>query len=71
MSLYKYFPTWIVPVNDTRALHYVIVMTWAATGSRLARQLLHTGHQAAPPKNVTKWKIGVDILVIFFDDTHK
>ena len=42
-----------VPVNNTLALCYVIVMTRAATGSRLVRQLLHTGHYAAPPKNVT------------------
>ena len=32
------------------AFGYIIVMTWAATGSRLVRQLIHTGHYAAPPK---------------------
>ena len=30
----------------------VIVMTWAAKGSRHVHQLLHTGHYAAPPKTL-------------------
>ena len=42
-----------VGVNNTRALRYVIMMMWAATRSRLVRQLLHTRHYAAPPENVT------------------
>ena len=41
-----------VPVNNTRALRYVIVMMRVATGSRLVRQLLHTGHYVAPPKTL-------------------
>ena len=45
--------TVLVPVNNTRALCYVIMMTRAATRSRLVRQLLYTRHYAAPPKNVT------------------
>ena len=48
--LFHYSHTWAVPVNNTPALRYVIMMTWAAMGSRLVRQLLHTGHNAAPPK---------------------
>ena len=42
-----------VPVNNTRVLRYVILMTRAATGSRFVCQLLHTGHYAAPLKHVT------------------
>ena len=37
-----------VPVTNTRALHYVTVMTRVAKGSGLVRQLLHIGHYAAP-----------------------
>ena len=42
-----------VPINNMHALRYVIVMMRAAKGSRLVRQLLHTGHYTAPPKNGT------------------
>ena len=35
-------------------------------GSGLVRELLHTGHQAALPKNVTQWKIGANLLACFF-----
>ena len=45
--------TAVVPVKNMCAVRYVTVMTRAATGSRLVRQLLHTGHYAAPPKHVT------------------
>ena len=43
-----------IKITRMRALLYVIVnvMTQAATGSRLVRQLLHTGHYAAPPKTL-------------------
>ena len=34
----------VVPINNMRVLHYVIVMTQATTGSRVVRELLHTGH---------------------------
>ena len=55
----------MIPANNKPALCYVIVMKWAATGSQVVRQLLHMGHYAAPPDNVTKQKIGVDLLVSF------
>ena len=47
--------------SRTRAFRYVIVIvkTWAATGSRLVRQLLHTGHYAAARNR----RRGVDFLV--------
>ena len=38
----------------TRALFYVIVIVIAATGSRLVRQRLHTGHYVAPQKRHQK-----------------
>ena len=70
MSLYNISIS--VAVKNMRALHYVIVTSRVATGSRLVPQLLHTGHYEAPPKppkNVTRWKIGVNILVSFIDTT--
>ena len=51
VSFISLFPQVAVPIN-TCALRYVIVMTWAATGSRLARQPLHTEHYTVQPKTL-------------------
>ena len=53
-------------VQNVHALCYDSVMMRAATGPRLVSQLLHTGHYAAPPKNVTGGKIRVKIIVSVF-----
>ena len=63
---------YIISVTRSRDPHVIVIVFMRAspTGSRLARQLLHTGHYAAPPKatkNVTGWKIGDVLLVSFFD----
>ena len=61
---------WVaVPANNMRDLRYIIVIMRAVTGSRLVRQLLHTGHYGAPPKRY-KAEDRSRHSCSFFDDTQ-
>ena len=59
--------TVVVPVNNKPALCYIIVMTRVATGSRLVRQLLHTGHYGVPPKKRYIVEDRSQHFVVFFE----